>query len=358
MSNFELLFHDIEKRVYRNWNLKDPGHLGRASVTALSENTYLQDFDAGACLSWAVGPGASDLPTQTWHFDFGQPAVTVIRNDDFRIDLLYWLENATAIHDHITCGAFAAVLGDRLHGIYDFNDQQDLDEHVQTGILRRTDFGLMREGDAHEIQPDFIHDLYWLGRPTVTLVVRCTNHEPQPPKPHEYITPGLAIIAKANQNTSLVSRLVEGLALLRQANLTLYAESLQSILESADASLAYYGFLDAAVAAPEALDSVLERVSAPGTALAHLIAARPELVRRSFFGGLYTGDPDAQLAAGLLWADAELKDAADIIRRLNPDDDPAAVLHRAADTYDSLSAQAASEVRALAQRLTAAMPVA
>ena len=30
----------------------------------------------------------------------------------------------------------------------------------------------MREGDARPIRPDLVHDLFWLGKPSVTLVVR------------------------------------------------------------------------------------------------------------------------------------------------------------------------------------------
>lgn len=354
MSDFQSRFRELGDRVHRHWLPGDPSHLGQASVTALTESADLLDFDAGACLAWAVGPGAAELPTQTWQFDFGQPAVTVLRTEDFRIDLLYWLENASATHDHITCGAFAAVLGDRLHGIYEFDGGAPLDAHVQEGELRRTELGLMHEGDVSEIRPDFVHDVYWLGRPTVTLVVRCTNHPSRPPKPREYIAPGLAFAAKSTQETSRTSRLVEGLELLRRANLSLYTDSLRSILESGDASLAYYAFLDAAVAAPEALDKALDQIRTPGPALEQLRAARPEMVRRSFFAGLYTGDPDAQLAAGLLWADATPQEAAAIIGELTADS-PVEVLERAIITYDGLSDEAADAVRELSGQLAPAV---
>ena len=78
------------------------------------------------------------LPEQSWTFDFGQPALTVVRNADFRIDLLYWIENTAATHDHITCGAFAAVHGDRLHGQYSFVGEQRLGRGSRPESSRRS----------------------------------------------------------------------------------------------------------------------------------------------------------------------------------------------------------------------------
>lgn len=357
VSNFRLRFRDLEQKVYKHWNVKNPDHMASAAVAALSEDPDLIDFDAAECLAWALAQGEADLPTQTWLFDFGQPAITVVRNDDFRIDILYWLENASPTHDHITCGAFAAVLGDRLHGIYEFDADRDLDPNVRVGSLRRNHFGVMRERDVCVIQPEFIHDVFWLGRPTVTLVVRCSHHPDRRSKPRDYIGPGLAVVAKSNQETSRTSRLVEGLGLLRKARSPRYLESLQIIFTSPDATLAYYAFFDAAVAAPDSLDAVLERIQSPSALIERLLLGRDELVRRSFFGGLYTNDPDAQLAAGLLWADPECSEASTVIKLLHPGADPAAILDNAAVTYDDLSAEAAGAARAMARRLSGAVSV-
>lgn len=351
MSDFRRRFRDLEAKVYKHWDRADPDHLAGAAARALSEDIDLSDFDSGACLAWAVGSGADELPAQTWQFDFGQPAITVARNDDFRIDLLYWLENASATHDHITCGAFAAVLGDRLHGVYEFEGGADLDAHVQAGDLRRTEMGAMREGDVCTIRPEFIHDVFWLGQPSVTLVVRCGTHDGRPENPREYLAPGLSMVAKSNLDSSRVMRQTEGLELLRRANGQLYVDSVASALRSSDSVLAYYAFLDAALTAPDVLDSVLSGLSGANPAVEHLVAGRSNLLRRSFYAGVYSVDLSARLAAGLLWADADSDAAASIIRMLHPDQEPADVVRRGIEALDSLDREAGRAARELAVRV-------
>jgi hypothetical protein len=347
VSDFAVRFHELERNVFKHWDRSDPDHLAGAATSALAAEPELLDFDAGECLAWAVC-GSVELPTQSWQFDFGQPAITVARNDDFRIDLLYWLENASATHDHVTCGAFAAMLGERLHGIYQFHGERDLDPQVRLGDLRRTELGIMRESEICAIRPEFIHDLFWLEKPTVTLVIRCASHPEPPRKPREYIAPGFAYVAKEHHETSRVDRQAEGLDLLRQASGERYADALLAAFESTDAALCYYAFLNAAIAAPEVLDSIVDRVASPSPAFTALLGARRELVRRSFFGGVYAPDEVSRLAAGLLWAGAAPDDATRILASLYPGQQPTVLMRAAADALEGLSSDAANAASELA----------
>jgi hypothetical protein len=342
-------FAEIEASVYRRWDRDDPAHLAAAATDALEDCRELLAFDPAECLQWALDPGVV-LPEQAWLFDFGQPAITVVRNADFRIDLLYWVENSTAVHDHITCGAFAAVLGDRLHGRYRFAGEERLGPWVETGRLSRLDLEVMRQGDARPLRPELIHDVFWLGKPSVTLVVRCAEH-PGPTKrnPRSFWAPGLALVPKAHHETSLVSRRAEGLALMRMANPALYEDALRAVLDGSDPSLAYYAFTAAAVSSPEVLDTALDSLTQPNAVIPHLVEARAALVRRSHLGGLYTDDVESRLLVGLLWAEADLQGAGDMIAAVFPDESVGTVADAAVSALEDVDPDTAREVRAMFQ---------
>jgi len=345
---------EMEASSYRCWDRDDEAHLADAATGALEHCRELLAFDPAECLQWALDGGVV-LPEQSWSFDFGQPALTVVRNADFRIDLLYWIENATATHDHITCGAFAAIRGDRLHEQYSFAGKQRLGPWIETGQLTKLELEVMREGDARPLRPDLIHDVFWLSKPSVTLVVRCAEHPGAAGrKPRSFWAPGLALVPKAHHDTSLVSRRAEGLALMRMANQTMYQDALSRILEGSDPSLAYYAFTAAAVSSPGALDQALDGLTRPNAVVSHLVDARAQIVRRSHLGGLYTGDDESTLLVGLLWAEADLQACRDAIAAVFPNESVATVVDAAVSALEDIDPDTAHQARTLFQPATTA----
>jgi len=347
-------FAEIESSIYRCWDRDDEAHLADAATGALDHCRELLAFDPAECLQWALDGGVV-LPEQSWLFDFGQPALTVVRNADFRIDLLYWIENASPTHDHITCGAFAAVHGDRLHGQYSFAGEQRLGPWIETGQLSKLELEVMRQGDVRPLRPDLIHDVFWLSKPSVTLVVRCAEHPGATSrKPRSFWAPGLALVPKAHHDTSLVSRRAEGLALMRMANQTMYQDAFSRILEGPDPSLAYYAFTAAAVSSPRALDEALNSLTRPNSVIPHLVDARTQIVRRSHLGGLYTGDDESRLLVGLLWAEADVQACHDAIAAVFPNESVAAVVDAAVSALEDIDPDTAHQARTLFQPAPAA----
>ena len=346
---FAQRFAEVEASVYRHWDRDDEDHLAGAATQALEDCRELLAFDPAECLQWALDAGVV-LPEQSWSFDFGQPAITVVRNADFRIDLLYWVENATAAHDHITCGAFTAVLGDRLHERYSFESEQRLGPWIETGQLSKLELEVMRQGDARPLRPELIHDVFWLSKPSVTLVVRCAEHPGAASrKPRSFWAPGLALVPKAHHDTSLVSRRAEGLALMGMANKAMYEDALRRILEGSDPSLAYYAFTAAAVSSPEALDGALDNLTSPNSVIPHLVQARTQIVRRSHLGGLYTDDDESRLLVGLLWAEAEVQACSDVIAAVYPNESVGTVVDAAVSALEAIDPDTARQTRALFQ---------
>lgn len=346
-SDFAQIFASLENSILQRWDRNSEDHLATAATAVLSDHRAVLDIDPGACLEWATHE-SSRLPEQTWTFDFGQPAITIARNRDFRIDLLYWIENASATHDHVTCGAFSAIYGDRLHAEYDFVGRERIGPAVEVGELSRTRMEVMRQGDARPIRPDLIHDLFWLMKPSVTLVVRCEHHPGTVGrKPRSFCEPGIAFVPKEHQDSSLVSRRVEALELMRMADSTMYRRALGNALEGADASLAYYAFIAAAVGAPAILDDVLSGISAPSAILENLKDSRQSIVRRSHLAGLYTADKESRLLVGLLWAGADEAMVRETLETVFPNTDPRSVIDAGATSLE----QIAPDVAPMARRL-------
>ena len=131
------------------------------------------------------------LPDQQFR-EFGQPALTLYRGHKFYIELLYWLDSTTAIHQHSFAGAFGVFKGSSLHTQYDFHCDRVLSSELIVGDLIFRSSNLLTQGDVREIHPgkEFIHSLFHLERPSISLVVRThslTRAYPQ----YSYRRPGI-----------------------------------------------------------------------------------------------------------------------------------------------------------------------
>jgi len=103
------------------------------------------------------------------------------------------MEGTTAIHDHSFCGAFMVLEGASLQATYDFEPADRLaEDRLVVGDLVSRQPEVLRPLDIRLIEPGggFVHALFHLERPTVTIVVRngaCALPYPQ----YEYLRPGL-----------------------------------------------------------------------------------------------------------------------------------------------------------------------
>src|SRR5262249_38085080 len=122
---------------------------------------------------------------------FGQPPVTLYRARDFYISALYWLEGTTDIHEHGFSGAFRVLEGSSIHAVYDFSRPATITPRLAYGHLLLSEAELLRKGATRRIQlgGEFIHSLFHLDSPSVTIVVR-TGREGL--RQNSYCRPGVA----------------------------------------------------------------------------------------------------------------------------------------------------------------------
>ena len=124
---------------------------------------------------------------------FGRPPVTLWRSRDFFVSALFWFDGTTTIHQHGFSGAFRVLAGGSIHAPYQFSVAEEITHRLVLGTLGLSGPELLRVGDVRPIEPGerFIHALFHLERPSVTLVVR-TFGQPTGQPQYNYLRPGVA----------------------------------------------------------------------------------------------------------------------------------------------------------------------
>src|SRR5262245_10221090 len=105
---------------------------------------------------------------------FGNPPITLFFAPRFYIDVYYWLDSTTQIHEHGFSSAFQVLHGGSVHGVYDFKQELVINPRFRIGDISLRDVSLLTKGDIRMIATGsrFIHSLFHLERPSATIVVR------------------------------------------------------------------------------------------------------------------------------------------------------------------------------------------
>jgi hypothetical protein len=112
----------------------------------------------------------------------------------FYIQILFWLDGTTDIHQHEFSGAFHVMAGSSIHAQYTFETKHVVTPHFRTGNLRMTKIDLLETGDTVPIISgnDCIHSLFHLETPSATVVLR-TQNDPGTGPQFNYLPPHLAM---------------------------------------------------------------------------------------------------------------------------------------------------------------------
>jgi hypothetical protein len=146
---------------------------------------------------------STELPPQRKD-KFSDLPVTLYIGPRFYVDIYFWLDGTTSVHQHGFAGAFQVFLGSSIHSRYSFENEQKINAHLSTGQLLMKDIQLLQKGDIRKILPgkELIHALFHLDRPSATITVR-TNQSPDALPQYDYLNPHLAIDPFFNEPTSV-----------------------------------------------------------------------------------------------------------------------------------------------------------
>jgi hypothetical protein len=171
ISRFNDLGHAIEERFRRaNYNARIFPALAEEALASADLPAHVAPLDI---IRWIVEtpvmPKQLDVTTR-----FGDVAVTVFHGPRFVVDVYYWLDGTTAIHQHAFSGAFQVLAGGSVLTRFDFHETHVINEHFALGTLTTAEVELLSRGDVRQIPPgrEYVHSLFHLLRPSISVVVR------------------------------------------------------------------------------------------------------------------------------------------------------------------------------------------
>jgi hypothetical protein len=188
-------FNDLGTRIAKSWSHSryEFDALPDIATTELDRAPVHHAVDWRSLLHWVVS--TDTLPPQiNLDATFGEPPLTVFWHPHFYIEALYWCTSTTAVHGHGFVGAFQVLAGTSLQSLFTFESATPSGQRCRIGQLRQTDAKLLRPGTTQQILggEDFVHSVFHLGYPSVTIVVR-TFGAPPARLQYGYYRPGVAI---------------------------------------------------------------------------------------------------------------------------------------------------------------------
>ncbi len=159
--------------------------------TALEERPPAEHVDLAALMrEFLLEDGQ---PAQT-HSGFGQPELVAYHHDRFYIQILFWLDGTTDIHQHEFSGAFHVMAGSSIHAHFVFEKERTVTPHFRLGDVRMTAIELLETGRTVPVVSGRggIHSLFHLDTPSVTVVVR-TQNDPGTGPQFNFLPPHVAV---------------------------------------------------------------------------------------------------------------------------------------------------------------------
>ena len=188
-------FQDLGSLVERRWRDEDYSEevfpeIAERALIELPSHNQVNPWDI---IRWVNT--TTQLPEQQDVAGvFGNPPITLYNGPRFYIDVYYWLDGTTSIHQHGFCGAFQVLLGSSIHSQYDFEERRKVNAHFSVGQMSLNRVELLKEGDVRQILPGkkYVHSLFHLDRPSATVTIR-TRRTPGALPQYDYHKPYFAV---------------------------------------------------------------------------------------------------------------------------------------------------------------------
>ena len=189
------LFKKLGAEVEILWREKnyDETVFPEIAAEALRKANLPAQISAWEVIEWTMQQTV--LPVQQdLQGNFGDPPITLYNSPRFHIDVYFWLEGTTTIHQHAFCGAFQVLLGSSIHSWYEFERSEAINTFTELGKIELRLCELLSVGDVQAINAgkQYIHGLFHLEQPSATIVVR-THKSPMFLPQFAYFKPFLAI---------------------------------------------------------------------------------------------------------------------------------------------------------------------
>jgi hypothetical protein len=234
MEPFERVAALVEERWQKSGD--DPARFPSLAAEVLRESALHDQVTFTDVLAHHLHAD-SPPPQRPFDPDWGHPAITICARRAIFIEVVFWLDGTTAVHQHAFSGAFQLIEGSSLESRYGFAESERIAPRLRVGRLERESIELLSVGEVREIAAGqgLIHSLFHLDRPSVTVVLRTYQEAGALPQ-WSYLPPGLAV------DPALISesaRLVQSLELLRATRPLDHAARVSELLQRLDGSGAF-----------------------------------------------------------------------------------------------------------------------
>lgn len=188
-------FFELGSLVEKRWTENNYGadSFPEIAAQALVETDPSQHVDPWDIIRWCHTtpqlPSQQDVDSK-----FGNPPITLFAGPRFHIDVYFWVDGTTSIHQHGFSGAFQVLRGSSIHSQYRFEDEQRISDRFSVGRIVLTSVECLGQGDTRTILPGrkYIHSLFHLDRPSATITVR-TYGDPGAQPQYNYEKPYFAV---------------------------------------------------------------------------------------------------------------------------------------------------------------------
>jgi hypothetical protein len=275
-------FNDLGTTILRHWGRADFNSrafpdIAAAALSKRPPSAHVEPMDV---IRW-VHETVALVPQVGIEFTFGQPPITVFRCEEFYIDVLFWVDGTTSIHQHRFSGAFHVMAGSSLQSRFRFTPERTYSERLLSGKLELLDVELLTQGDVRPIVAgaELVHALFHLDRPSVSVVVRTPGDDLAGPQ-YSYSRAGLAFDPFAKSES--MKRKIQTLDLLHALGDPSFEPLARATVRGADAFLAFkiLTHLAKRIEGPERYLSFLESIRPAHDALVKALKVHAEYERR------------------------------------------------------------------------------
>lgn len=230
-------FQDLGQQVEREWRRRNyrEAALPEIAHAALATHAMHERVSWRDLVHWCVRTPLLDTDNRV----FGDVPLRVYESPRFYVEALIWNDGQLAIHDHAFSGAFSVLGGASLHMTYAFRAAEMLNEGFGVGELTLQAAEPLRVGDVRTIEAGrgFVHAVYHMDAPTVSLVIRSrvdTRALPQ----LAYLHPGVAF-DRSTVVRDAIDKPLAALRIVANVDRELYLSLARDAITERDAHLAF-----------------------------------------------------------------------------------------------------------------------
>ena len=185
-------FAEFGREIDKRWRARnyDERAFPDIAATMLSDRSPIDYVGPDDITKWIL---STDVQVAQNPSEFGDPPIALYHDSRVHIQALIWVDGTTSIHQHAFSGAFQVFAGSSIHSRWRFEETARISSSLLLGKMERIAVDALRQRDITPISAGagFIHSLFHLDRPSISVVVR-TGHEKQHDPQYVYLPPHIA----------------------------------------------------------------------------------------------------------------------------------------------------------------------